>query len=112
MLKALADEHVLSAIVRALRTRGMDVVTVQDLGGEGTDDPVLLADALRDERILLTNDQDFLALAAACAARGEPFAPVFYWPQQRRGVGEVVRAVIREATTNDYKAACSRVYFL
>ncbi|MFZ1937339.1 MAG: DUF5615 family PIN-like protein [Thermoguttaceae bacterium] len=59
MLKAYADEHVLAAIIQALRRRGMDVVTVQQRQGEGTDDAEVLVEALRDSRLLLTNDTDF-----------------------------------------------------
>ena len=113
MLKAYADEHVMSAIVQALRQRGMDVVTVQQRQGEGTDDAEALVEALRDSRIMLTNDTDFLVLAAQHARRGELFAPVFFWTQQsRRRVGEIVRGIIREANRSDFTAACSRVYFL
>lgn len=61
---------------------------------------------------MLTNDTDFLVLAAACASRGETFAPVFFWPQRQRRVGDVVRAVVREAIRDDYPAACSQVYYL
>ena len=90
----------------------MEVVTVQDRGQEGTDDADLLAQALREQRVMLTNDADFLVLAARYAARGETFAPVFFWPQSQRRVGEVVRSIIREASREDYGAACSRVYYL
>ena len=103
----------MSAIVQALRQRGMNIVTVQERQGEGTDDAEVLTEALRDNRIVLTNDTDFLALAARYATRGEPFAPIFFWPQQsRRRVGEIVRRIIREANRGDYAAAGSRVHFL
>jgi predicted nuclease of predicted toxin-antitoxin system len=90
----------------------MDIDTVQDRGREGTPDSELLLDALRDERIMLTNDTDFLALAAAHAARKETFAPIFFWPQNRRRIGDVVRSTIRLATTLEYAEARSRVHFL
>lgn len=113
MLKAYADEHVTSAIVHALRQRGMDVVTVQERQGEGTDDAAALAEALRDSRMMLTNDTDFLILAAQYGKRGDSFAPIIFWPQQsRRRVGEIVRGVIREASRHDYTTASSRVFFL
>ena len=112
MLKAYADEHVVFPVIQALRQRGMDVVTVQDLGREGADDPQLFDEALQQERVMLTNDQHFLALAAERARRGESFAPVFFWPQQRRGIGEVVRRIIREASQTDYPSVCNRVFFL
>ena len=112
MLKSYADVHVVFAIIQALRRRGMDVVTAQDRGREEADDAGLLADALAEHRAMLTNDADFLALAAGCSAQGEAFAPIFFWPQQGRPIGEIVRRILRAASVEDYPAACSRVHFL
>ncbi len=64
MLKGFADVHVVHAIVQALRRRGMDVETAQQRGLQEADDSDLLAAALDEERVMLTNDTDFLALAA------------------------------------------------
>jgi len=61
---------------------------------------------------MLTNDRDFLVLAAERARAGRPFAPIFFWPQQGRSVGHVFRAVIREATRNDYESIVGQVFFL
>ena len=91
---------------------GMDVVFVQERQGEGTDDADVLAEAFRDGRIALTCDIDFLVLASQLTKRGEAFAPICFWPQKRRGVGEIVRRIIRAAASSTYEAACSRVHFL
>lgn len=112
MLKGYADHHVSFAIVQALRARGMDVVTTNDRGQQETDDPELLAAALVEQRVMLTNDMDFLALSAELARRSEAFAPIFFWPQQRRSIGVIMRKIIREATLHSYEEACSRVFFL
>lgn len=112
MLKAFADEHVAFALVNALRTRGMDLVTVQDVGLRSEDDPPLLDFALREERIILTNDQDFLIHAANRAARLVTFAPIIYWPQQKRTVGQLLPKILEVATTRSFNEACSQVFFL
>ena len=112
MLKGYADEHVNAAIVHALRLRQMDIATVQERQGEGTDDADVLAEALRDERVLLTCDGDFLLLAAEYGSQGRVFSPIFYWPQSRRHVGSIMRSILREANRADYAAACSQVYFI
>jgi hypothetical protein len=112
LLKSLADENVILALVLGLRRRGMDVLTVQDLGKRGEDDPLLLDIAYQRDRIVLTNDQDFLSLAAERASRQELFAPIFYWPQQQRTVGELLGTVLPLAATLSYEEACSRVFFL
>ncbi len=112
MLKGYADVHVVFAIVQALRRRGMDILTAWDHGHEEADDAELLAEALADQRVMLTNDTDFLVLAARCWAQGETFAPIYFWPQQGRPIGEMVRRVLREASLEDFPSACSRVHFL
>ena len=112
MLRAYADEHVRWPILQALRQRGMDVVTVQERQGEGADDADVLAEAMRDRRIVLTNDTDFLVLAAQLTDLKRPFAPIFFWPQSRRHVGTIMRGILREANRGDYETKCSRVYFL
>ncbi len=111
MLKGLADVHVVFALVQSLRRRGMDVVTAQERGLQEADDADLLVDALRDERVLLTNDQDFLVLGAEYSARGETFAPIYYWPQQQRTIGELLRKIVQLASQGDYASMCSLVYF-
>gem|GEM_PF-1908599 len=112
MLKGYADKHVVFGLVQALRQRGMDVVRVQDRGREQADDADLLDEALTDERVMLTNDMDFLILAAERTAQQERFAPIFFWPQQRRSIGQLVRSIIREASRLDFDSACSQVFFL
>lgn len=112
MLKGYADVHVVFAIVQALRRRGMDVVTVQERGHDQASDAELLAEALADERVMLTSDSDFLGLAGRHSAQGEIFAPIYFWPQQGRPIGELVRRILREASLEDYRSACSHVHFL
>lgn len=112
MLRAYADEHVVQALVQALRARGMDVVTVQERGRRSVDDEELLAEALAERRVMLTNDADFLAIAARYARKGDAFAPIVFWPQQMRGIGYLVRIIIREANAHEYDEILSRVFFV
>lgn len=90
----------------------MDVASVTERGAQGRPDAALLDEALSEERIMLTCDTDFLQLAAKGHASGIEFAPIVFWPQQQRSVGQVVRAVIQVATNHTYADACSRVFFL
>lgn len=112
MLKGYSDEHVSHAIIRSLRTRGMDVVSVNERGGQGTTDDALLDEALAEERVILTCDTDFLRLADERWAAGVEFAPILFWPQQQRTVGQVIRTVIQLAIAHTYEQACSRVFYL
>ena len=60
-----ADENFRYPVVAVLRRLGHDVLTCQDAGraDQGIDDPTVLADALKMNRILLTqNRKDFKKL--------------------------------------------------
>ncbi len=57
-MRLLADENFDSRILAGLRRRrtALDIVRVQDVGLIGAEDPVILAWAAEDGRILLTHD--------------------------------------------------------
>jgi len=57
-LRFLADESCDFAIVRALRASGYDVIAVAEVMRRSVDDE-LIAQAYRENRILLTEDKDF-----------------------------------------------------
>lgn len=84
------DEHIPSAITEGLKRRGVDVITVQADGMEGSDDAVVLERATTLRRIVFTRDEDFLAIAADLQRRGRHFAGVVYAHQLRESVGRCV----------------------
>jgi predicted nuclease of predicted toxin-antitoxin system len=61
-MRFLANENVPGPVVSALRERGHDVVWIQE-SMAGADDPVVLALAQTDGRVVVTNDTDFGELA-------------------------------------------------
>lgn len=54
------DENVHGAITTGLRLRGVDVLTVQEDDRAGLPDPLVLDRAMELERIVFTQDSDFL----------------------------------------------------
>ncbi len=112
MLSGYADVHVQFPIVQGLRTRRMDVTTAQERGQQEADDDELLEKALSERRVMLTNDHDFLHISAARSSKGELFAPIYFWPQQDRSIGEMIRRIYSEASKGDYDNSCSQVFFL
>jgi predicted nuclease of predicted toxin-antitoxin system len=62
MTRWIANENVSSTVIRALRARGHDVLSVKE-SLPGTADPDILARAQADERVVLTHDKDFGELA-------------------------------------------------
>lgn len=55
------DVHVRRSVTNGLRLRGVDVLTAQEDGGAGLDDPALLDRATSLERVLFTQDRIFSA---------------------------------------------------
>jgi len=58
----LLDEHLPSSVAEELEGRGVDVKTVYDVELDGTPDSEILEFAERDNRVIVTQDSDFLEL--------------------------------------------------
>lgn len=82
-IKFYTDEHVVRAVVRGLRQRGVDVLTVVEAGMLGASDEDHLERARNEERVIFTQDDDFLRMHAA----GTSHAGIVYAPQQT-AIGE------------------------
>lgn len=89
MVTLQADEHIRWSVVRGLRDRGVDVRTAQDAGIVGARDRELLAFCRDRDRVLFTNDDDLLSLAAAGKHAGVIFQTI-----QFTTPGELLRAVV------------------
>jgi predicted nuclease of predicted toxin-antitoxin system len=61
-VKFYLDEHVSHAILKALRRNGFDVVTAHDASLSGQPDVLHLEFAARKNRVLISQDDDFLRL--------------------------------------------------
>jgi predicted nuclease of predicted toxin-antitoxin system len=62
MTRWIVNENVSSTVIRTLRERGHDVLSVKE-SLRGTGDPDILARAQADERVVVTHDKDFGELA-------------------------------------------------
>lgn len=94
MGKCLIDEHLTPILARTLQAAGIDAVTPWDCDLEGHDDSELAAFALREERWIVTNDEDFLILSTNGRRTGIAFPSVIYWPQQpQRRIGWLVAEI-------------------
>jgi uncharacterized protein with PIN domain len=77
-IKFYMDEHVAKSVTEGLRRRGVDVVTVQELGLQAAEDQQHLQRATQEGRVMVTQDTDFLRLHAAGVSHGG----IVYAPQQ------------------------------
>jgi hypothetical protein len=76
-VKFYLDEHVSHAILKALRRNGFDVVTAHDASLSGQPDVLHLEFAARKNRVLISQDDDFLRLHSS----GMQHAGILYFPQ-------------------------------
>ncbi len=83
------DVHVPIVITESLRRRGLDVLTSQDDGTAVQDDELLLARASEVGRVLFTQDQDFLRIAADWQREGRSFFGVVFAAQQGVSLGRL-----------------------
>jgi hypothetical protein len=82
MVRLYADVHVHGAITRALRARGVDVLTAQEDGMDEAEDPELLDRVTELGRVLFSQDQDLLIEGTRRQRAGELFAGVIYAHQR------------------------------
>jgi predicted nuclease of predicted toxin-antitoxin system len=95
-------------VVDRLCAAGHDAVGVHDLGLAGKDDATVLARAVREDRVLVTeNAADFIPLLDQRAAAAEPLTPVLVVLKRNlpRSAGAMSNALARRlhkwSQTND-----------
>jgi len=102
MLRLYMDVHINAAITAGLRRRGIDVVTAQEDDATRLDDEPLLDRAASLHRVLFTQDEDLLAIAAERQAKGVFFAGLSYGHQLAATIGKYVL----EAETIPWRHFC------
>lgn len=107
-IRYLVDEHVPKAVVRGLRKRGVDVITIPDAGLLGKQDEDLLGFAKEKDRVMMTQDRDFLRLASELEG---DHAGIVYAPQGR-SIGELVRLLDLLAQVSNEEEMRGRVEYI
>jgi len=97
------DVHVPLAVTKALRERGVDVLTAQEDEAAQLDDRLLLQRSTELGRVLVTQDDDFLGLAVQALQNEHSFAGVIFIHQMRSTIGKMVHnlELISLATRQD-----------
>ena len=84
------DQHVPAAITRALRLRGIDILTAYEAGADRWADERIFMRATELERVLFSEDEDFLALAHRYQDEGTFFTGLIYAHQMRVSIGRCI----------------------
>ena len=88
-LPILCDEHIRYEIIRELGHRGIDAISVQQIGLDATDDSLIMTAAYQQGRVIYTGDDDFLRLADLETEH----LGVFCHHPDKYSIGEAIRAV-------------------
>ncbi len=103
------DQH----LVRALRARGIDVITALDARMIGRTDEEHLDFAISEGRVLCTfNVADFYRLHGECVESGRKHAGIILVQQQRYTLGEELRRVLKLLATESAESMQNRGEFL
>ncbi|MBP0016003.1 MAG: DUF5615 family PIN-like protein [Cyanobacteria bacterium SBLK] len=106
------DENVPDAITEGLRSRKVDVLTVQEDGLAGYSDRIIFARAIELKRIIFSQDQDFLVKAKEYQQEGLYFPGVIYARQMRVSVGTCVRDLELVANAGEKTDFANKVVYL
>ncbi len=100
------DQHVHSAITAGLRRSGIDCLTAEEDGAKRFPDDQLLQRATNFGRIMFSQDDDLLAIAAAWTNTARPFSGLVFGHQLRVTVGQAINdlKLIAEALTPEEMA--------
>lgn len=114
MLQLATDENFNGDIVRGLLLRlpDLNLVRVQDLGIKAAIDPVVLAWAAQNHRIVVTHDRATLpAFAYERVVAGEPMPGVFVI-NDRLPVGQAIEELVLVTTCSEASEWAGRVLYL
>lgn len=106
------DVHIPLAITEGLRRRGLDVLTAQQDGADRLADDLLLQRATKLHRALFSQDDDLLAIAAACQMENVDFCGLIYAHQLGPGIGEIVEDLELLCVCSAAQEIRNRIIFL
>lgn len=106
------DVHVPRAITLALREQGVDVLTAQEDSYSQMDDEAILNRAYQLQRVVFTQDVDFLRLAARYHREGLPFGGIVFAHQKVSAIGTYISNLVLIAKVLTYEELLNQVVFL
>jgi hypothetical protein len=100
------DENCDPAIAAGLRRQGIDVTTAHDSCTRAIEEHV--GYAFRDNRVVFTQDRDFLRLHAA----GTPHRGIAYCKKDTLGIGEIINGLMLIWEIYDPEEMVGRIEYL
>lgn len=88
-VKYYTDKHVPKAISNELHKRGIDVVRCEEVGLGNAADETHLEYATRENRVVITSDEDFTRLHKSWIEQNKSHAGILYYLPHLRGKDKV-----------------------
>ena len=88
-IKYYTDEHIPKAVIQGLRRRGIDVLSVPESGMIEASDEDILEMARMENRVIITQDEDFLRLHS----EGMQHRGIVYSPHGT-SIGEIISGLM------------------
>jgi uncharacterized protein YwbE len=99
--------------VQALRSRNVDVLTVADVGMLHRSDEEQIDWARQNGRVVFSfNTRDFYRLHTTIIEQGLSHAGIILAPQQRYGIGDLMRGVLKLINTKSSEEMQGQLAFL
>jgi len=108
MLRFHLDENMDQAIAVGLRARGIDVMTTLEVGLGGASDQRQLEFALNEQRVIVSYDDDLLALHGA----GVAHAGIAFISLRTRSIGQIILKLASLSRNYDPADLTGRIEFL
>jgi predicted nuclease of predicted toxin-antitoxin system len=102
------DENCHHAVAEGLRRRAIDVTTTPDAGLMRATDEQQIAYATGQNRVIFSQDQDFLRLNAS----GVPHAGIAYCQKDTKTIGEIIQGLVLIWEVLEPEEMQNRVEFL
>jgi len=113
ILLYIDEDSIDEDFVQALRSRNVDVLTVTDVGMLHRSDEEQLAWATENNRVIFSfNARDFYQLHTILLEQGLSHAGIILAPQQRYGIGDLMRGVLRLINTKSSEQMQRQLEFL
>jgi hypothetical protein len=106
------DVHVPGPITRALLLRGVDVLPAQADDAAELPDPELLQRATDLNRVLYTNDRDFLSIGPQWQKAGRTFSGILFAEQLAMTFGQAIEELTIIGLAGQPEDCANRIQFL
>ena len=113
ILLYIDEDSIDEDFIRALRSRNADVLTVADVGMLNKSDEEQLDWARQNNRVIFSfNIRDFYRLHTVIIGQGLSHAGIIIAPQQRYGIGDLMRGVLKVINTKSSEEMEGQLEFL